>query len=106
MAGTLPTQLPVFLLKQFHYITVPDIGSGERNTQLSETILYCQIGHECSHHPTLKQPPLLTMSCNDVDQLIPIIDRALAIHHDDTVAVTIQRDAKISVMLPNGYLQC
>ncbi len=104
MPGILPSELPVFFLEHFQHVAVPDLGPREGNPHFFERTFQREIGHQGAGHAF--QPSVFrALTRDDEQQLVAVVESALAIGHKHAVAVPVERDTQIRLVLGDRALQ-
>ncbi len=104
MPGVFPSQLPVPFLEHFQHVAIADLGARERNSQFFQRALEREIGHQGPHHSS-QAPAFCALAGDHVQQLIAVVERAVAVGHEHSVPVAVERDAEVRLVLSHRALQ-
>ncbi len=105
MAGTFTAQRPVAFLHQFQHIPIANLGARKTDTEFAQRHFQSQIAHQCADHTTGQTATAIGIAGNDEQHFIAIDNFALAIHQDQPVTVTIQRNAEIGTARQHCFRQ-
>ena len=105
MAGWLAAEIPLVLKQAFDDIAVADIGPVETDAQFPECQLESEIGHERSDHIPAQRLLAQARPGDDVENVIPVDEPAVCIDEQDTVAIAVEGDAEIGLLLEDTGLQ-
>lgn len=105
MPGVLATHQPVTLLQGRDNVTVAHIGAYELDTQVSQCQLKAKVAHQRTDNATLQFATLVQVTGNDKQQLIAIDHGTGVIDHQHAIAVAIEGDTDVRMLLDDGSLQ-
>jgi len=79
----------------FEHITITHFGAHKTNAFGFQRIFHAQIGHQRAGDTAAERANDLTMRGQHIEQHVAVDDRAVAVDHDQTVAVAIERNPVI-----------
>ena len=95
VSGVLATELPPVLQQFRQDVAITHCSAFEWNTDGRQGLFHSKIGHQRPDHAAFKCCRLLSISSDDVEQLVTIIGSSFAVDHYDTIAITVETDAKM-----------
>ena len=105
MPRSLAANQPLPLEKLFQNIAVAHFGARKLNASGAQCFFHGQVAHHRADH-TAKRQTLRRMGFgNHINQFVAVIHHAVFIDHHQSVAVAVQRDSVIGIVLQHGSLQ-
>ena len=96
---------PTALVQLFQHITVAHFGAGKGDAARGKGFFHAQIAHHRADHAAEIQALRGAGFGDDVNQFVAVVHHAVFVHHHQAVAVAVQRDAVIRIVLQHGGLQ-
>ena len=105
VARILTAEHPFFFAHRLQHVAIADGRARERDAAPRQRLLETEIAHEgpddAAGHATA--PPVIER--DDVEKLIPVVHPALGVDHHQPVAVAVEREPYVGVMLDHRRLQ-
>ena len=105
VAAGFAAQLPAVLVQLFQHIAVAHFGAAEFDLELRQGQLHRHIGHHGADYAANQRTSFMTGAGNHINQRIAVVHFALFVHHHQAVAVAIERNAVVGLVLQHGGLQ-
>src|SRR5690554_824055 len=106
MPGPFTTYQPVIGQQALHHIMVADLRTLKLDTKLPQRELHTQIGHQGAYHTSFEPAFRLALGGKDIQKLIAVHFGAVAIDHQNPVAVPVERYPEIRLPGRNRLFQC
>ena len=98
MTGILAAKLPALGHQTFQHVAIAHSGAFQRDGA-DEGLLEAEIAHQGADHTTLQCATPLVVQRNHIEQLVAIVEAAIAVDHDETIAIAVERYPQIGAML-------
>lgn len=99
------SQHPVPSQQFGHHIAIADLRPHERDMQFLQSQLQAEVAHQGADHTTLQPPAFLQVARDEEKQFVAIHDRTGMVDHHHPVAVAVEGDAEVGMVLDHRSLQ-
>ena len=105
MAGVLSAEDPALLRHLFQHVPVADGRSFERNAVQGERLLESEVAHQRADHAARHRAAPPVVERDHIQELVAVVHAAFGVNHDQSVAVAVEREAKVGTVIHDGVLQ-
>src|SRR5690606_15424910 len=102
VTGVFSPNAPAFFLQFFQHIAVAHFSTRKWNTQLLQRQLKTHVAHQRTYRATAKLALTQSFTGDDIEDLIAIDLITFVIHHDDAVAITVERNPQVGFFSQNA----
>ena len=103
--GILAADLPAPFPELFQHVAVADRGAVERDAFARQRLLEAEIRHQRADDAARQRlaPPIIHR--DHVEELVAVVGAALAVDHQQPVAVAVERDADVGLVREHRRLE-
>ena len=105
MAGVLATQQPALFVEPLQHVAVAHGCALEGDALAPERLLQAEVGHQRADHAPREAAATAVVHRDHVEQLVAVVGAAVAVDHQQPVAVAVERDAEVRVVRDHRFLR-